>query len=610
MNSLTREKDHFLTSDGSRRLNWYMCGPTVYAESHMGHARTYLGFDIIRRILEQHFGFEVTLIMNITDIDDKIIERSCERGMTLFELTRHFEQEFYKDMQDLNVAPPTVVTRVTEYMDEIVAYIQRIIDHGFAYESKGSVYFQVEAFESAPDMHYCKLAPEQIHNAALLEEGEGKLTQQFATDKKSPRDFALWKKSKPGEPVWESPWGQGRPGWHIECSAMASNILLKLTGKPTMDVHSGGVDLKFPHHDNEMAQAEAECGHTQWVNYFVHSGHLHIRGLKMSKSLKNFITIRQALEINTARQIRLLFLRHKYNAPMDYGDDTMAHAVALERRFIEFFHNVKAFLRTNTMEGSQKWATQTVELQKLLEASQMQVDEALRNDFDTPAVLVILCDLMKAANVYVESEGQKVGLVVRNVAQYITRILYLFGLNGLESLGFTSADDSCASREDNLAPVLDALVAFRSAIRDKARNSDVSAILQLCDHFRDEALPPLGIRLEDKSDGSVWKLGNPADLVLEVQQKKAEAERKAEAKAARQAEAAKKEALLRLPPAEFVKQLTLEDGTTLMYSKFDDAGIPTHDSNGQELNTNQKKKALKLFKTQQDKFEKWAKSQS
>ena len=578
----------------------------------MGHARTYLGFDIIRRILEKHFGYNVTLVMNITDIDDKIVERSAERNMEHMELTRHFEHEFFNDMQALNVAPPTVVTRVSEYMEEIVLYIQQIIDRKLAYESNGSVYFHVVAFENSPGMHYCKLAPEQVHNAALLAEGEGKLTQAFCSEKKSPRDFALWKKAKPGEPVWDSPWGPGRPGWHIECSVMASDVFQKLFGGPRMDIHSGGVDLKFPHHDNEMAQAEAHCGHNQWVNYFVHSGHLHIRGLKMSKSLKNFITIQQALEVNTARQIRLLFLRHKYNAPMDYGDDTMAPTLDLERRFVEFFHNAKAFLRSKTLRDKQTWSPRTIELQRLLNVSQTRVDGALRDDFDTPAVLSILSDLVKATNVYMESsDSEKLGLVVRNVAAYVTLILDMLGLRGLEPIGLSSSEESLgsSSREDHLAPVLDALLSFRSDVRDKARNKDLSAILKLCDHFRDEALPPLGVRLEDKSEGSVWKLANPAELVLEMEQRRAESERKAEEKAAKEAEAIQKEALNKLTPSEYMKQITLDDGTSPMYTQFDADGIPTHDSNNEELNKNQKKKAQKLFKTQQGKYEKWVNSQ-
>ena len=596
----------------------------------MGHARTYLGFDIIRRILEDHFNYNVTLVMNITDLDDKIIQRANEQNITCEQLSRHFEAEFHQDMQELGVSPPNVLTRVTEYMDEIIPYIQTIVDKGLAYESNGSVYFHVSAFNSLDGMVCCKLAPEQANNSELLAEGEGKLTQDFVGDKRSPRDFALWKKSKEGEPKWDSPWGQGRPGWHIECSVMASDVFAQMAGGNSvkdvvtknrdlcrMDIHSGGVDLKFPHHDNEMAQAEAHSGCCQWVNYFVHSGHLHIKGFKMSKSLKNFITIRQALENNTSRQIRLCFLLHKYNAPMDYGDNTMSHAMSIEKVFVEFFHNVKAVLREGKITNVQRWDVAARNFQNAVETAKIAVDDALKDDFDTPTCMSKLADLVKATNLYLEGcEAENrtpLNLVVLNAAKFITKIFKTFGLipenSGVE-IGFPVGGG--ADGEEKLTPVLDALIDFRSAVREKARENDTKGILQECDQFRDDALPPLGIRLEDKTGGkSMWKLADPEELLKEKEQKEQEKKRKEAEKKAAAEEKARKDAMNKLTPEEFMKQLTLDDGTDkLKYSKFDDTGIPTHFHDGEPLTKSQLKKANKEFQSQKKKYEKATKAAS
>jgi cysteinyl-tRNA synthetase len=231
---------------------------------------------------------------------------------------------------------------------EIIQYIVTLEEKGFAYKSNGSVYFDTAAFEKAGHK-YGKLCPEQIGNSELLAEGEGALAADANSDKRNVSDFALWKKTKDHtdgmvEPYWESPWGKGRPGWHIECSAMSGSAL-KSFGEGHLDVHAGGVDLKFPHHENEIAQSEGHDGCHQWTNYWLHTGHLNIKGSKMSKSLKNFTTIREALETHTARQIRFCFILHKYNDPMDYGDNTLNQAVNYEKIFSEYFHNVKAVLR-------------------------------------------------------------------------------------------------------------------------------------------------------------------------------------------------------------------------------------------------------------------------
>jgi cysteinyl-tRNA synthetase len=243
------------------------------------------------------------------------------------ELAAHWEGEFMKDMAALNVRPCDVLTRVSEYVPEIVAYVQRIIDNGYAYEADGSVYFDTRKFDGHDGHHYAKLEPWSAGSTALIEEGEGSLGAKLG-GKRHPADFALWKKSKPGEPAWDSPWGRGRPGWHIECSVMASEVL-----GSNLDIHSGGIDLAFPHHDNELAQSEAYHKCYQWVNYFLHPGHLHIEGQKMSKSLKNFISIQEALEKYTARQIRLYFLLQPWDGPVDFKESGMEAVRSVEKTF-------------------------------------------------------------------------------------------------------------------------------------------------------------------------------------------------------------------------------------------------------------------------------------
>ncbi|QRD85287.1 Cysteinyl-tRNA synthetase [Aspergillus flavus] len=257
-----------------RKVTWYACGPTVYDDAHLGHARNYASTDIIRRILKDYFKFDVEFVMNITDVDDKL------RGSTVpgdayeifTKLTKKYEEHFMRDMRDLNVLDPDEITRVTEYGQEIADFVEKIVANDFGYVTlDGSVYFDIKCFEKAGHPY--------------ARDGEGTLSH--AVEKRSPDDFALWKASLPGEPSWKSQWGQGRPGWHIECSAMASSRL----GSQN-DIHSGGIDLAFPHHDNELAQSEAYWSEKkqQWVNYFLHMGHLSIQGSKMSKSLKNFTT--------------------------------------------------------------------------------------------------------------------------------------------------------------------------------------------------------------------------------------------------------------------------------------------------------------------------------
>ena len=507
-NSLTNTKSELSTVERNH-VKFYICGPTVYNSSHLGHARAYLTFDIIRGILEDFFSLDVSYVMNITDIDDKIIlrgrqahlietwlkehltlnaavvadltatveaakaklqtkinefaepkddearnmkalyekqyaaeelilkdlsinETSADAIAQLFtkhstirdnlgvwldgkygkgkfdnevfmKFARYYEQEFMQDMEDLGVRPPTVMTRISEYVPEVVSYVERIISNGYGYAaSDGSVYFDTEAFKAGGHC-YRKLVPpaEGADDSKLLAEGEGALTTDDGPSlKKHEHDFVLWKTSKPGEPVWSSPWGEGRPGWHIECSAMASAVF-----DDNMDMHGGGVDLKFPHHDNELAQGEAHYGCHQMVNNFLHAGHLHIEGLKMSKSLKNFTTIREGLKNYTPNQIRLLFLLNSWDKPMNFSEKQLQESAAKEKQFHEFFQNLKMMLRDQNALPNKKWgrtmgetkvaASETkddtkkttvmteYELWCELCACRKIVDASLRDNFDT-----------------------------------------------------------------------------------------------------------------------------------------------------------------------------------------------------------------------------------
>ncbi|XP_028430778.1 cysteine--tRNA ligase, cytoplasmic isoform X2 [Perca flavescens] len=700
-NSLTRAKEPFVPQRGNK-VTWYCCGPTVYDASHMGHARSYISFDILRRILKDYFKYDVLYCMNITDIDDKIIKRARQNylldqykekqpqaaqilqdvlsargpfqanlagttdpdkkqmlerldaavtaalqplqaameGKAADEVVRplaqvllenskdlladwldtqfgsqvtensifsilpnYWEGEYHKDMDALNVLPPDVLTRVSEYVPEIVEFVKKVVSNGYGYESNGSVYFDTSKFDASPQHSYAKLVPEAVGDQKALQEGEGDLSisADRLGEKKSPNDFALWKASKPGEPSWDSPWGKGRPGWHIECSAMAGSILGE-----SMDIHGGGFDLRFPHHDNELAQSEAFFENDYWVRYFLHTGHLTIAGCKMSKSLKNFITIKDALAKNTARQLRLAFLMHSWKDTLDYSSNTMESAVQYEKFMNEFFLNVKDIMRapTDITGRFEKWEAAEVELNNSFYDRKSAVHEALCDNVDTRTAMEEMRVLVGLSNSYIASrKSAKLRpnrMLTESIAVYLTTMMKIFGaIEGSEPIGFPVGGQSQSiDLESTVMPYLAVLSDFREGVRKIAREQKVTELLQMCDVVRDDTLPELGVRLEDHEGlPTVVKLVDKETLLKEREEKKQMEEekkrKKEEAARKKQEQEMAKLAKMKVPPCEMFRTETDK------YSKFDDMGFPTHDVEGKELSKGQAKKLRKLFEAQE-----------
>lgn len=452
-NTLKRRKEKFVPFDCSN-VRMYVCGPTVYDRAHLGNAKTPVTFDVLFRLLRHVYGAEhVTYVSNITDVDDKILNKHKETGKSIREITEQTYQWYIDDMDKLNVMAPDYRPRATEYIDEMIELVRLLLANGHAYEASGHVLFSVD---SMPGYGYLsgRSMKEMLAGARI----------EIADYKKNPADFILWKPSEPGQPGWNSPWGYGRPGWHLECSAMSSRLL-----GDSFDIHGGGSDLIFPHHENECAQSLCAHPHSKFAQYWVHSGMLMVDGVKMSKSLGNFYTIDQVLEKAPAEALRLLFLTTHYHQPFNFTFEGLAQAKAT----LDKFYN--ALLRVKDVPAAE-------------EAADERVVAALADDLNTPLALTYLHEITNALN-KAETENEQ--------ARLKGRLLAAAGLLGLLWQNPESWFKSGIANGRLDAASIEAKIAERVAAK---KNKDYA----LADKIRNE-LKEQGIILEDTPSGTTWK---------------------------------------------------------------------------------------------------------
>lgn len=462
-NTLTKKKETFIPLEEGK-VRMYVCGPTVYNYIHIGNARPMIVFDTVRRYME-YKGMKVNYVSNFTDVDDKIIKKANEEGVSSEEIANRYIKECKKDMADLNVKPATVHPLATQEIDGMIAMISDLIEKGYAYEKNGTVYFRTRRFEEYGKLSHKNLDDLQSGNRSLLVSG--------ADEKEDPLDFVLWKPKKEGEPFWKSPWSDGRPGWHIECSVMSKKYL-----GDQIDIHAGGEDLIFPHHENEIAQSEAANG-KEFAHYWMHNGFLNIDNKKMSKSLGNFFTVREIGEKYDLQVLRFFMLSAHYRSPLNFSAELMEAAKNGLERIITAVARLDQMLKASTMEElTEEEKTVLSEAEEFV----TKFEAAMEDDFNTADAISAVFELVKLSNINAKETSSKTLLT-----ELKKKIVTLCDVLGIIT----------EKKEEMLDSDIEALIEERQAVR-KAKN------FARADEIRNQLLEK-GIILEDTRQGVVWK---------------------------------------------------------------------------------------------------------
>ena len=473
-NTMTNKIEEFKTIE-ENKVKMYVCGPTVYNYIHLGNARPIVVFDTLARYFK-YKGMEVDYVQNFTDVDDKIINKSIEEGISASEVSEKYIKCFFEDINRLNILDSVKRPKVTENMEEIIEIIQKLIDNGFAYEKDGDVYFEVKKYKD-----YGKLSNQKI------EELELGARIDVSEIKKNPMDFALWKKKKDGEPFWVSPWGQGRPGWHIECSAMAKKYL-----GDTFDIHGGGQDLVFPHHENEIAQSKCAY-HGNFANYWLHNGFIQINGDKMSKSTGNFFLLREILEKFSGNAVRLFILSTHYRKPINFSFENMEDTKKALQNIVKSMNKFESIVEKYKNE-------KTVEIKNLdfsqkIDEFDKKFEDAMDEDMNTPQALATIFDQIRETNKFISVNKDELSKIYSEIEKSYESLKRKIGnVFGIEIEMENSAKEEDGENMELTKKLIELLIKLRSEARSEKN-------FKLSDEIRDE-LKVLGVEIKDNRDGT------------------------------------------------------------------------------------------------------------